>query len=51
MLPELYGDENVLATARKYLPDYPEIRTALDELKIAGAELTPIGGYARVRPG
>lgn len=42
MLPELYGDENVLATARKYLPDYPEIRTALDELRIAGAELRPL---------
>lgn len=42
MLPELYGDENVLATARKYLPDYPEIRTALDELRIVGAELRPL---------
>jgi ATP phosphoribosyltransferase regulatory subunit len=42
MLPELYGDENVLAAARKYLPDYPEIRTALDELMIAGAELRPL---------
>jgi ATP phosphoribosyltransferase regulatory subunit len=42
MLPELYGDESVLAAACKYLPDYPEIQTALSELKIAGEELRPL---------
>ena len=41
-LPELYGDESVLADARKHLPGYPEIITALDELKTAGTELRPL---------
>jgi ATP phosphoribosyltransferase regulatory subunit len=42
LLPELYGDESVLALARKHLPDYPEIMTALDELETTGAELRPL---------
>jgi ATP phosphoribosyltransferase regulatory subunit len=42
LLPELYGDERVLALARKYLPDYPEIMTAVDELESAGVELRPL---------
>ena len=42
LLPELYGDESVLEHARKHLPNYPEIMTALEELKIAGAELRPL---------
>src|SRR5215217_339669 len=35
LLPELYGGESVLALARRHLPGYPEIITALDELKTA----------------
>lgn len=31
-LPELYGDAAVLATARRVLPDLPDIARALDEL-------------------
>ncbi len=31
-LPQLYGGIEVLARARKNLPDYPEIRRALDDL-------------------
>ena len=42
LLPELYGDENILALARKSLPHYPEILTALDELETVGAELKPL---------
>jgi len=42
LLPELYGDKKVLARARKSLPDYPEIRTALDELETVAAELKPL---------
>ena len=42
LLPELYGDSTVLMLARKSLPDYPEIRTALDELERVGAELEPM---------
>lgn len=42
LLPELYGDEKVLACARKFLPDYPEIQTALDELEAVAAELKPL---------
>lgn len=32
-LPQLYGDPSVLMLAEKELPTYPEIKTALDELK------------------
>jgi len=39
LLPKLYGDKKVLAQARKFLPDYPEIKKALDELEIVAAEL------------
>jgi ATP phosphoribosyltransferase regulatory subunit len=42
LLPELYGDESILTLARRYLPDYQEITTALDELEKAGAELRPL---------
>jgi len=42
LLPELYGDEKVLANAADRLPDYPEIKLALSELSIAGEELKPI---------
>ncbi len=42
LLPELYGDRQVLARARKFLPDYPEIQTALDELEAVAAELEPL---------
>ncbi|MEP6605551.1 MAG: ATP phosphoribosyltransferase regulatory subunit [Nitrosospira sp.] len=42
MLPELYGDSKILALARKFLPDYPEIRTALEELEVVGEELKSV---------
>lgn len=42
LLPELYGDRQVLTRARKFLPDYPEIQTALDELETVAAELEPL---------
>jgi ATP phosphoribosyltransferase regulatory subunit len=42
LLPDLYGDSTILALARKSLPDYPEIRTALDELEAVGTELGPL---------
>ncbi|SEL34640.1 ATP phosphoribosyltransferase regulatory subunit [Nitrosovibrio tenuis] len=42
LLPELYGDVEVLERARRFLPDYPEIRTALDELETVGEELNPL---------
>ncbi|HEY7674233.1 MAG TPA: ATP phosphoribosyltransferase regulatory subunit [Burkholderiales bacterium] len=33
-LPELYGEADVLDRARRTLPDYPEIRMALRDLKV-----------------
>lgn len=39
LLPELYGDRRILIQARKLLPDYPEIRMALDELGTVATEL------------
>lgn len=42
LLPELYGDYKVLADAASRLPDYPQIRAALNELSIAKEELKPI---------
>ncbi|OQW42847.1 MAG: ATP phosphoribosyltransferase regulatory subunit [Proteobacteria bacterium SG_bin4] len=39
LLPELYGDEKVLANAFNCLPDYPEVRSALNELSTVAAEL------------
>lgn len=42
LLPQLYGDKNILVNAIKRLPDYPEIRTALNELSIVEEELKPI---------
>jgi ATP phosphoribosyltransferase regulatory subunit len=42
LLPELYGDYKVLADAASRLPDYPEIKVALNELSIAKEELKPI---------
>ncbi|MDO8895207.1 ATP phosphoribosyltransferase regulatory subunit [Nitrosomonas sp.] len=41
LLPQLYGDKNILIDAVKRLPDYPEIRTALSELNIVEEELKP----------
>ncbi|MDE2366842.1 MAG: ATP phosphoribosyltransferase regulatory subunit, partial [Betaproteobacteria bacterium] len=41
LLPELYGGIEVLEDARRFLPDYPEIRMALDELRTVGEELGP----------
>ncbi len=42
LLPELYGNKKILADASKRLPDYPEIRTALNELSTAEEELKPV---------
>lgn len=39
LLPKLYGDKKVLAQARKFLPDYTEIKKALDELEVVAVEL------------
>ena len=42
-LPVLYGDcAEVLARARKLLPDYPEIRAALDVLQTVSSQLQPL---------
>jgi ATP phosphoribosyltransferase regulatory subunit len=45
-LPELYGGSEVLDSARKRLPDYPEIRTALAGLRALSDELRDV---ARIR--
>ena len=42
LLPDLYGDEKILALARKALPDYPDITKALHELQLVGSELKPM---------
>jgi ATP phosphoribosyltransferase regulatory subunit len=42
LLPDLYGDENVLRWARSVLPPYPEIMAALDELETIAGELSPL---------
>lgn len=42
LLPQLYGEKKILADAIKRLPDYPEIRIALNELSIVEEELKPI---------
>lgn len=42
LLPELYGDKKILADASKRLPDYPDIRIALNELSTVEEELKPI---------
>jgi ATP phosphoribosyltransferase regulatory subunit len=42
VLPTLYGDcADVLQRARRQLPDYPEIRAALDELQTVSEKLQP----------
>jgi ATP phosphoribosyltransferase regulatory subunit len=45
-LPELYGGPEVLDQAKKRLPDYPEIRTALAGLRALSQELRDV---ARIR--
>jgi ATP phosphoribosyltransferase regulatory subunit len=45
-LPELYGGPEVIAAARKKLPDYPEIRSALEDL---GALSEHLRDVARIR--
>lgn len=42
LLPELYGDKKILEDARKLLPDFPEIQTALNELESVASELSPL---------
>lgn len=39
LLPKLYGGIGVLDDAQRHLPDYPEIRKALDDLRIIGGEV------------
>lgn len=46
VLPELYGGAEVLALARRKLPDYPEIRLALRTLKALSEQLRDV---ARIR--
>jgi len=41
LLPELYGDKKILADAMARLPDYPVIKTALNELGMVEKELEP----------
>ena len=41
-LPALYGGVEVIARARKILPDYAEVKAALDELEQAAARLQPL---------
>jgi len=41
LLPELYGGLEVLELARRSLPDYADIRKALDELETVCEELKP----------
>ncbi|PSJ17182.1 ATP phosphoribosyltransferase regulatory subunit [Nitrosomonas supralitoralis] len=42
LLPELYGDKKILADAKRRLPDYPVIGTALNELSLVEEELSPV---------
>ena len=42
LLPELYGDKKILVEATSRLPDYPEIRMALNELCTVEEELKPM---------
>lgn len=42
LLPELYGDDKILALARKSLPEYPEILCALDGLETVALQLKPM---------
>jgi len=42
LLPQLYGDKKILDEAIIRLPEYPEIRAALNELSIVEEELKPI---------
>ncbi|MBL79061.1 MAG: ATP phosphoribosyltransferase regulatory subunit [Nitrosomonadaceae bacterium] len=39
LLPKLYGDKKILTQARNVLPNYPEIRKALDELEAIAKEI------------
>jgi ATP phosphoribosyltransferase regulatory subunit len=41
-LPQLYGGIEVIARARKTLPDYPEVAAALNELEQAAIRLKPL---------
>jgi ATP phosphoribosyltransferase regulatory subunit len=45
-LPELYGGAEIIARARRLLPDYPEIRAALADLRALSRELRDV---ARIR--
>ena len=42
LLSELYGDKKILEDARKLLPDFPEIQTALNDLESVSSELSPL---------
>ncbi|BBL33995.1 ATP phosphoribosyltransferase regulatory [Nitrosomonas stercoris] len=41
LLPELYGDQAILTYARQHLPDFPEIKNALDQLEYVAKVLQP----------
>src|SRR6185436_8965087 len=42
LLPELYGGVAVLQEARQRLPDFPEVRQALDDMETIAARLSPV---------
>jgi ATP phosphoribosyltransferase regulatory subunit len=42
LLPELYGGSQVLDTARKSLPDFPEIALALDQMDTIARDLQSV---------
>jgi ATP phosphoribosyltransferase regulatory subunit len=42
LLPELYGDAAILDMARARLPDFPEIRQALDDMETIARDLAPV---------
>jgi ATP phosphoribosyltransferase regulatory subunit len=42
LLPELYGGAEVLATARRRLPPYPEVATALDQMERIARDLRDV---------
>jgi ATP phosphoribosyltransferase regulatory subunit len=46
LLPRLYGGMEVLDEAQKRLPDYPEIRQALNDLRTIGSQVQ--GGVAKL---
>jgi len=42
LLPELYGGVAILREARRRLPDFPEVRRALDDMETIADQLSPV---------